>query len=73
MLGKPVVGEMSEDAVLDTAAALATTAQQAEVQMLVVAYRWAVLNDPDRTLDPVEVSRPGREQAKQLGGAARGR
>ncbi|WP_261820037.1 hypothetical protein [Nocardioides sp. OK12] len=69
MLGKPVVGEMSEDAVLDTAAALARTAQQAEVQMLVVAYRWAVLNDPDHTLDPAEVSKPGREQARQYGGA----
>ncbi len=68
MLKDPVVEEMSEDAVLDTAAELATTAQRAEVGLLRVAYRWAVLHDPARPLDPEVAVLPGREKARQYGG-----
>ena len=68
MLKDPVVEEMSEDAVLDTAAALASTVQRAEVGLLRAAYRWAVLHDPARTLDPEVAVLPGREKARQYGG-----
>ena len=70
MLKDPVVEEMSEDAVLDTAAGYARTAQQAEVGLLRAAYRWAVLHDPARpgVLDPEVAVLPGREKARQYGG-----
>ena len=70
MLKDPVVEEMSEDAVLDTAAELASAAQRAEVGLLRVAYRWAVLHDPARpgVLDPKVAVLPGREKARQYGG-----
>ena len=70
MLKDAVVEEMSEDAVLDTAAELATAAQRAEVGLLRVAYRWAVLHDPARpgVLDPKVAVLPGREKARQYGG-----
>ena len=70
MLKDAVVEEMSEDAVLDTAAELATAAQRAEVGLLRVAYRWAVLHDPARpgVLDPGVAVLPGREKARQYGG-----
>ncbi|ANH37473.1 hypothetical protein I601_1031 [Nocardioides dokdonensis FR1436] len=71
MAGTLVVEEMSEDAVLEAATVCARTLQQAEVELLRVAYRWAVLHDPARpgVLDPDEVGKPGREQARRLGGA----
>jgi hypothetical protein len=59
---------MSEDEVLDVAGTCAEAARRAEVDLLRVAYQWAVLHSADR-LDPVEAGRPGRERAKQLGGA----
>ena len=67
MLGKRSLEEMSEDEVLDAATACAETARRAEVDLLRVAYQWAVLHDPAR-LDPAESAKPGRERAKRYGG-----
>jgi len=61
----PVLEELSEAEVLGWAEVCAETVWRAEVELLRVAYQWAVLHDPDR-LDPVEASRPGR------GGSGRG-
>jgi Domain of unknown function (DUF222) len=60
--------EMSEDDLLAYAEACTETARQAEVDLLRVAYQWAVLHDPDR-LDPAESALPGREQGRMFGGA----
>ncbi|ANH36659.1 hypothetical protein I601_0205 [Nocardioides dokdonensis FR1436] len=68
MAGNAVVEEMSEDAVLDTATAYARAVQQGEVGLLRAAYRWAVLHDPDRRLNPEVAVLPGREKARQYGG-----
>ena len=59
--------EMSEDQVLDFAGACAEAAWRAEVDLLHAAYHWSVVHSADR-LDPAERGRPGREQARQLGG-----
>ena len=53
MLGKQALEEMSEDEVLDAATACSELARRAEVDLLRVAYQWAVLHDPAR-LDPAE-------------------
>ncbi len=68
MLGAQALAEMSEDEVLDAATTCAETVRQAEVDLLRVAYQWAVLHDPAR-LDPAESARPGRERARRYGGA----
>ncbi len=62
MLGVQALEAMSEDEVLDVATACAETVRRAEVDLLRVAYQWAVLHDPAR-LDPVESAKPGREEA----------
>ena len=67
MLGAQALAEMSEDEVLDAATTCAETVRQAEVDLLRVAYQWAVLHDPAR-LDPAESARPGRERARRYGG-----
>ena len=67
MLGTPELDAMTEDDLLDFADERAETARRAEVDLLRVAYQWAVLHHPDR-LDPREADMPGRERAKQLGG-----
>ncbi len=68
MLGAQALAEMSEDEVLDAATTCAETVRLAEVDLLRVAYQWAVLHDPAR-LDPAESARPGRERARRYGGA----
>ena len=67
MLGTHEVDAMTEDEVLDLADQCAETARRAEVDLLRVAYQWAVLHHPDR-LDPRETERAGREGVTQLGG-----
>ena len=67
MFGKHVLEGLSEAEVLDYADACAETARQAEVELLRVAYQFAVLNDPDR-IDPDEAAKPGREKARRFGG-----
>jgi hypothetical protein len=59
---------MGEDDLLAYAETCAETARQAEVNLLRVAYQWAVIHDPDR-LDPAETTLPGREQPRRYGGA----
>ncbi len=68
MLGVQALEAMSEEEVLDVATACAETVRRAEVDLLRVAYQWAVLHDPAR-LDPAETTRPGRERARRYGGA----
>jgi hypothetical protein len=63
-----VIEEMGEDDLLAYAESCAETARQAEVDLLRVAYQWAVIHDPDR-LDPAVSALPGREQARRYGGA----
>ncbi|WP_344154624.1 HNH endonuclease signature motif containing protein [Nocardioides koreensis] len=59
--------DMSEDQVLDFAGARAEAARRAEVDLLRAAYHWSVLHSAER-LDPAETGKPGREQARRLGG-----
>jgi hypothetical protein len=61
------VAELSEDDVLAAAESCAVTIREAEAELLVLAYQWAVIHDPDR-LDPAESAKPGREKAKLYGG-----
>ncbi|CAN5710060.1 hypothetical protein BH11ACT8_BH11ACT8_02390 [soil metagenome] len=67
MLENAQLGDLSEAEVLDRATACAETARRAEVELLRIAYQWAVIHDPDR-LDPVESAKPGREKARHFGG-----
>src|SRR5690242_11304012 len=67
MLGTPELDAMTEDDLLDFADQRAETARRAEVDLLRVAFHWAVLHHPDR-LDAREADLPGQERAKQLGG-----
>ena len=53
MLGMQAVEEMSEDEVLDAATACSEFARRAEVDLVRLAYQWAVLHGPER-LDPTE-------------------
>lgn len=59
---------MTEDELLAHAESVARAQRQAEAETIRIAVQHAVLNNPDR-LDPDEARKPGREQAKQLGGA----
>ena len=59
--------DLSEDELLDVAASCAQAAWQAEVDLIKVAYQWAVLHAGDR-LATWTFGRPGREVVKQLGG-----
>jgi hypothetical protein len=68
MAGMQPLEAMGEDELLAYAEACTETARRAEVDLLRVAYQWAIINDPDR-LDPAESVLPGREQARQFGGA----
>jgi len=67
MVDLGVLEEMSEGELLDAAGVCAETARCAEVDLLLVAYQWAVVHCADR-LDPAESSKPGWERARQLGG-----
>jgi hypothetical protein len=69
MLGAgPIQPEaMSEEEILDAAGACADAIRDAEIELLRLAYRWAVVHPADR-LDPVEAAKPGREQARRVGG-----
>ena len=58
---------MGEDELLAFADDCAERVRRAEVDLLRAAYQWAVLHDPAR-LDPADSARPGREQARRLGG-----
>ena len=62
-----MLDDLSEDELLDVAGSCAETARRAEVDLVRVAYQWAVLHSADR-LDPAEAARPGRERVRQLGG-----
>jgi hypothetical protein len=67
-MAEPVALEdMSEEQLLVFADASAEASRRAEVDLLRVAYQWAVVHDPDR-LDPADSGRPGRERARRLGG-----
>jgi hypothetical protein len=59
--------EMGEDEVLAYADTCAETIRIAEIDLLRVAYRWAIIHDPAR-LDPAAADLPGRERARRLGG-----
>lgn len=59
--------DLTEAEILDRAGVCAETVRCAEVELLRVAYQWAVVHDPDR-LDPVTSAKPGREKAKRFGG-----
>jgi hypothetical protein len=67
MLRTQTLDELSEEDLLDVADDCAEAARRAEVDLLRVAYQWAVLHHPDR-IDPREAERPGREGLTQLGG-----
>src|SRR6478752_5352895 len=67
MLGIDTLDDMSEDQVLDIAGMCAETARRAEVDLVRVAYHWALLHPADR-LDPARSALPGRERSRQLGG-----
>ena len=68
MLGTKCLSEMGEDALLAFADECAETARDAEIGLIRVAYQWAITHPADR-LDPAEAEKPGRERARQLGGA----
>src|SRR3954452_14917926 len=61
------VEAMSEEEILDAAGGCADAIRDAETGLLSLAYQWAVVHPADR-LDPVEAAKPGREQARRLGG-----
>lgn len=56
-----------EEELLARATAVAETQRRAAVELLVIAYEWAVVH-PRTRLDPSEAARPGREQAVRYGG-----
>ena len=58
---------MGEEDLLDLATACAETARRAEVDLLRIAYQWAVIHDPAR-LDPTQTAAAGPERARQYGG-----
>ena len=60
--------DLGEDDLLAAAGARAETIRRAEVELLQIAYQWAIINDPDR-LDPTQASLPGRERPRRHGGA----
>ena len=68
MTGTQDLDAMGEDELLAYAESCAEAARMAEVNLLRVAYQWAILHDPDR-LDPAESALPGREKARLYGGA----
>src|SRR4051812_2623192 len=59
--------ELPEGEFLDELVAVGTRRREAELSELRMAYAWAVRHPRER-LDPVESAKPGREQARQLGG-----
>ncbi len=67
MLEKTPLDDLSEAAVLDRAEVCATTIQQAEIELLEIAYQWAVIHAPERA-DLSKIGLPGREGTKRLGG-----
>ena len=58
---------LSGSALLDTADSLACAIRDAEVDLLVVAARWAEVNGAD-TVDPETARLPGRETLRRYGG-----
>src|SRR4051812_41386534 len=67
MVGTQPLEAMGEDELLAYAEARAESARRAEVDLLRVAYQWAIVHDPGR-LEPAAAALPGREQARRLGG-----
>jgi hypothetical protein len=67
MVAAQVLARMSEERILDAAGACADTIRDAEADLLRLAYQWAIVRPANR-LDPVEVDKPGRERARQVGG-----
>ena len=63
-----VMAEMGQDDLLAHAERCARTIREAETDLLRVAYQWAITHDPAR-LEPGQSDQPGREKARQLGGA----
>jgi len=63
-----VMAEMGEDDLLAYAERCAQTIREAETDLLRIAYQWAITHDPAR-LEPGQSDQPGREKARQLGGA----
>ena len=61
------VDELSGSELLDAADALALRQREAEVQLLVVAAQWAVVNGPE-TVDPEQAKLPGRQTLRRYGG-----
>lgn len=59
---------LTEDQLLAHAETVARAQREAEAETLRIAVQHAILNNADR-LDRDEARRPGREQAKRLGGA----
>jgi uncharacterized protein DUF222 len=68
MSGTQALDAMSEDDLLARAESCAEGIRDLEVELLEIAYQWAVIHDPDR-LDPAVSALPGREQARRYGGA----
>lgn len=60
--------ELSGGELLDHVAHLSETQRRCEVEILKAAVQHAYLNNAD-TVDPAESRRPGRERARQVGGA----
>ena len=61
------IDDLHEEEILDAATRCAEAARRAEVELLVLAYQWAVVHSPER-LDPEESRLPGRERARRYGG-----
>src|SRR4051794_24847944 len=59
--------DLPEGEFLDELAEVGSRRRQAEVAELRMAYAWA-LRHPKERLDAVESAKPGREQARQVGG-----
>jgi hypothetical protein len=59
--------DLPEGEFLDELAEVGTRRRQAEVAELRMAYAWA-LRHPKERLDPAESVKPGREQARRVGG-----
>ena len=59
--------DQGEEELLALAEACARTIADAEVELIRIAYRWAIRHHPDR-LQPTDGDRPGRERSRRYGG-----
>jgi hypothetical protein len=66
-MARQALEAMGEEQLLAYADTCAETIRHGEVELLRVAYQWAVVHDPSR-LDPGQADLPGREKARRLGG-----